>query len=103
MNINKLLKNQVVVIVACVLATLNVVGYVSIAAYECIAVFALAVFGLKYVTKHVPLQILGALLVSNILFGCGRKGKLSEGFGPLTMVKDMMEKAKDMAAKVTGQ
>jgi len=97
MNINKLLNNQVVFVVSCILATLNVIGYISISAYECVLVFGLAVWGFKCFTKHIPLQILGALLVSNVLFGCGRSSMVrgNEGFDVLGAVNDAFYTTKD--------
>jgi hypothetical protein len=99
MNVHKILNNKIVIIVAYVLATLNVIGYISISAYECALVFGAAIFVLNYFTKHVSLQILGALLASNVLFGCGRARKSNEGFDPTELVENTVNTAKNVAEK----
>ena len=57
---------------------INLLGYVSVGAMECVVIFALATFACKScLTKNMCLCIIGGLFVSNILFGCS---KVKEGF-----------------------
>lgn len=72
MNVNKILKSKMLLYVAYVLAAINVVGYASIGSFECLAVFGVAFYVLRHCTKNMALQIFGGLLVSNVVFGCGR-------------------------------
>jgi len=82
-----------------VLAVLNVVGYVSVKAWECLAIFALTVYGAHHYSKNKSAAILAALFVSNFVFGCGR---VKEGFqdafkGPNELMTDAVDKI-DQAA-----
>lgn len=72
MNVNKILKNKMLCYVAYVLALINIVGYINLGSFECLAVFGVAFYVLRHFTKNVTLQIFGGLLVSNVVFGCGR-------------------------------
>jgi hypothetical protein len=59
------------------LATLNIIGYVTVKAWECLALFSLAGYSAHCYCKNVSLAILAALFVANFVFGCGR---VKEGF-----------------------
>ena len=72
MNVNKLLKNKMLLYVAYGLAVINILGYVNLGSFECLAVFGIAFYILRHFTKNMTLQIFGGLLVSNVVFGCGR-------------------------------
>ncbi len=72
MNVNKILKSKILLYVAYALALINVLGYASIGSFECLAVFGVAFYVLRHCTKNLALQIFGGLLVSNVVFGCGR-------------------------------
>ena len=72
MNVNKLLKNKMLLYVAYGLAIINILGYVNLGSFECLAVFGIAFYILRHFTKNMTLQIFGGLLVSNVVFGCGR-------------------------------
>ena len=90
MKVPSLLKNKYVFYGLAVLAVLNVVGYVSVRAYECLALFVLTAYSAHCYCKNVSLAILAALFVANFVFGCGR---VKEG------MEDMMKgPAEHMAA-----
>ena len=72
MNVNKILKHKMLLYVAYFLAVINIIGYVNLGSFECLAVFGVAFYILTHCTKNVALQIFGGLLVSNVVFGCGR-------------------------------
>ena len=60
------------------LMVINLLGYVSTGAMECVVIFALATFACKScLSKNMCLCIFGGLFVSNIIFGCS---KVKEGF-----------------------
>lgn len=71
-KIQKLLNNEVVFAVAVILAFLNVAGYIFVRSYECLAVFVAVACVSNYFSKNYVVDILAALFVANIVFGCGR-------------------------------
>ena len=87
----KLLKNKYVGYAVMAFAAIHAVGYFTARSYECLALFAVTVVAVKHLTKNLTLALLGALLASNFLFGCGRvmegastmsaTGKLSKAVG----------------------
>tara|TARA_B100000989_G_scaffold266186_1_gene219498 strand:+ start:94 stop:399 length:306 start_codon:yes stop_codon:yes gene_type:complete len=83
MNVNKILKNKMLCYVAYVLALINIVGYINLGSFECLAVFGVAFYVLRHFTKNVTLQIFGGLLVSNVVFGCGRVREGMKKGGPV--------------------
>ena len=72
MKVPSLLKNKYVCYALMALAALNVIGYVTVKAWECLALFALAGYSAHCYCKNVSLAILAALFVANFVFGCGR-------------------------------
>lgn len=84
MNVNSLLKSPALGWVANALMIINILGYISVGSIECIVIFAVAYYLLKHVTKNHNLVILGGLLVSNVLLGCGvtNYGLLGKVLGP---------------------
>lgn len=72
MKVPSLLKNKYVFYGLAVLAVLNVVGYVSVRAYECLALFVLTAYSAHCYCKNESLAVLAALFVANFVFGCGR-------------------------------
>ena len=75
------------------LMVINLLGYVSTGAMECVVVFALATFACKScLSKNMCLCIFGGLFVSNILFGCS---KVREGLKTDLSVEECKEKTKD--------
>ena len=77
-KIQKLLNNDIVFAVAVILGFLNVAGYVFVRSYECLAVFIATACVSNYFSKNYVVDILVALFVANIVFGCGRIHR--EGF-----------------------
>ena len=59
------------------LAALNVIGYVSVRAWECLALFALSGYSAHCYCKNVSLAVV-ALFVANFVFGCGRVENFEE-------------------------
>jgi len=102
MNTDKILKSNLLLTVICVITAINLIGYVSIAAYECLLVFVLAGYALKNFTPYISLQLFGGLLIANILFGCGRARNMNEGFaGKITeVVTGAQKKVKDFIGKL---
>ena len=72
MKLPAILKNKYVVMVAAVFAVLNVVGYVTSKAWECLVLFAATAYSVQCYTKNVVVGILAGLFVANFVFGCGR-------------------------------
>ena len=70
--VNKLLKNKYVCYVLMALAAFNVLGYVSVKAWECLVLFAVTVYGVKMMSKNLTLALLAGMFAANYLFGCGR-------------------------------
>ena len=90
MKVPSLLKNKYVFYGLAVLAVMNVVGYVSVRAYECLALFVWTAYSAHCYCKNESCSILAALFVANFVFGCGR---VKEGFedaikGPVEHLED---------------
>ena len=101
MKVPSLLKNKYVFYGLAVLAVLNIVGYVSVRAYECLALFVLTAYSAHCYCKNESLAVLAALFVANFVFGCGR---VKEGFedaikGPAEHMADAAESAIEAADK----
>ena len=54
------------------LATMNIIGYLTTGAYECLLVFSVAYAGVNHLCKNQTCAILGCLFAANLLWGCGR-------------------------------
>ena len=87
----------------CVLAALNVIGYASVKAYECLALFLLAD---TECTATAKTKVLLSLLLFSLLtvFGCGR---VKEGFeeamkAPEDLLKDAADAASSEKACLKG-
>lgn len=101
MKVPAVLKNKYLFYALAVLAALNVIGYASVKAYECLALFLLAGYGMHCYCKNKSLAILAALFVANFVFGCGR---VKEGMED--MMKDpkaLLQEASAAAAKAGEQ
>jgi hypothetical protein len=99
MKVPSLLKNKYVFYGLAVLAVLNIVGYVSVRAYECLALFVLTAYSAHCYCKNESLAVLAALFVANFVFGCGR---VKEGFedaikGPAEHMADSANSAMEAA------
>jgi|SaaInlStandDraft_1057018.scaffolds.fasta_scaffold79967_2 hypothetical protein len=95
MKLQKIIKNKYLYYVACVLAALNLLGYVSHGSMECILLFAVGTYAANHFTKNRTLDIFVGLFVSNFLFGCGR---IKEGLDN-KKEKTCEEKCKEERAK----
>ena len=101
MKVPAVLKNKYLFYALAVLAALNVVGYASVKAYECLALFLLAGYGMHCYCKNKSLAILAALFVANFVFGCGR---VKEGFEEaMKAPEDLLKDAADAASKAGAQ
>ena len=101
MKVPAVLKNKYLFYALAVLAALNVVGYASVKAYECLALFLLAGYGMHCYCKNKSLAILAALFVANFVFGCGR---VKEGFEEaMKAPEDLLKDAADAASKAGDQ
>ena len=77
MKFPRVLNNKYLYYALAVLAGLNIVGYLSVSAHECLALFVLTAYSAQCYYKNKSVSILVALFVSNFVFGCGR---VKEGF-----------------------
>ena len=93
MKVPGILKNKYVFYALAALAVLNVVGYLSVKAWECLALFCLTAYSAHCYCKDKSCAILAALFVANFVFGCGRVKEGMEDMlrGP----DDHVEKAKE--------
>ena len=100
MKVPAVLKNKYLFYALAVLAALNVIGYASVKAYECLALFLLAGYGMHCYCKNKSLAILAALFVANFVFGCGR---VKEGFEEaMKAPEDLLKDAAEAAEKAGG-
>jgi len=97
MKVPALLKNKYVCYGLMALAGLNVVGYVTVKSWECLALFLLTAYSAKCYTKNMSLAILAALFISNIVFGCGR---VKEGL-EMSSPEELLKKAAAMSEKAS--
>jgi hypothetical protein len=101
MKVPALLKNKYICYALMALATLNIIGYVTVRAWECLALFALAGYSCHCYCKNVSCSILAALFVANFVFGCGR---VKEGFEEMTKGPgDNLDDAKDSLEKASAK
>ena len=95
MKLPGFLSNRYVFYALATLAVLNIVGYVSVKAWECLVLFVLTAYSTQCYNKNKSVSILAALFVANFVFGCGR---LKEGYKDLTDGPvEKSEKAKEAA------
>ena len=78
MKIEKLLKNRFLYYVAVMIMAINVLGYISIGSINCVLIFIVSTYFANYFTKNRTLDILIALFVSNIVFGCSKINSIYE-------------------------
>lgn len=78
------------------LATMNIIGYLTTGAYECLLVFSVAYAGVHHLCKNQTCAILGGLFAANFLWGCGR---VKETF--VEAMKGAGEHADDASASAT--
>ena len=105
MKVPGILKNKYVCYALMALAALNVVGYLTVKAWECLALFVLAGYSAHCYCKDKSVAILAALFVANFVFGCGR---VKEGFeealkGPVEHLQEAQQSAEAAASQCTGK
>ena len=101
MKVPGFLKNKYVCYALMALAALNVIGYLTVKAWECLALFLLTAYSAHCYCKDKSCAILAALFVANFVFGCGR---VKEGFaeamkGPAEHMQEAMKEANTAAEK----
>jgi len=72
MKLPGIFNNKILCYALLFLAVMNVIGYLTTAAYECLVVFGLAYYFAHCYLKNQSAAILVGLFSSNFLFGCGR-------------------------------
>ena len=101
MTFEKIIKNKYLYYAACVLAAINLLGYVSQGSMECIIVFGIATYAAHHFTKNRAVDIFAGLFASNVLFGCGRikEGLTSNEHALEKICTDLTEQAQCEAKK----
>ena len=77
MKVPSIFNNKYVRYALIALAAINVLGYMSVKSYECLALFGLSAYSAHCYCKNMAFALLIGLFVANFIFGCGR---VSEGF-----------------------
>ncbi|RZD41459.1 MAG: hypothetical protein CXT73_04920 [Methanobacteriota archaeon] len=72
MKVPGIFNNKILCYAMLFLATMNIIGYLTTGAYECLLVFSVAYAGVNYLCKNQSCSILGALFAANFIWGCGR-------------------------------
>ena len=75
--LNKLINNKIVYYVVLAFSVLNVLGYFSMRAWECIVLFSAVAYSANCYGGNMTVALLAGLFVSNFVFGCNR---VKEGF-----------------------
>lgn len=81
MQVPSVFKNKYVKYAVMALAALNVLGYLSVRSYECLALFGLSAYSANCYCKNVTCALLAGLFVANFVFGCSR---VAEGMKPMS-------------------
>jgi len=96
MKLPGIFNNKILCYALLFLAAMNVVGYLSTKAYECLVVFGLAYYFGHCYLKNQSAAILVGLFASNFVFGCGRcdlhGGNPEEMFNSLKNLKETLDK-----------
>ena len=93
MQVPKIFKNKYVCYAVYALAVVNVLGYLGMKSYECLALFGLAAYSANCYCKDKVCAILAGLFVANFVFGCGR---LKENMEPMS---EQLEKMANKCAE----
>ena len=96
MKVPSFFNNKIVQYVFLALAVMNILGYLSTGAYECLLVFAVGYALTDNYCKNRSCAILGALFAANFVWGCGR---VKETF--VESMKGAKEHAKDASESAT--
>ena len=70
-TLKKLLNNQAILYFFLLLGAVNVVLYLCTKRYECLGILLLTTYLSHFVTSNYTLDIIIALIVANVIFGCG--------------------------------
>ena len=70
-TLKKLLSNQTVLYAFLLLGAVNVVLYLCTKRYECVGTLLLTAYLSNFVTKNRTVDIIVALIVANVVLGCG--------------------------------
>lgn len=113
----KLAKNKYVFYFFVLLAIINLLGYLSMRAWECMVMFAAVAYSTRCYVKNDTLAILAGLFVSNFVFSCNKmkenfeesmkhdkkKGKKKEDKGEanVDLLKKLAEASEDSGEKNT--
>jgi hypothetical protein len=79
-TLKNLLSNQAVFYGFLVLGVINIVLYLCTQRYECLGTLLLTAYVSNFVTRNRTVDIIVALIVANVIFGCGVYKK--EAFEP---------------------
>lgn len=96
MKVPGIFNNKILCYAMLFLATMNIIGYLTTGAYECLLVFSVAYAGVNHLCKNQTCAILGGLFAANFLWGCGR---VKETF--VEAMKGSEEHASDASASAT--
>jgi len=96
MQVPGILKNKYVGYAVYALAILNILGYLGMKSYECLALFGLTAYSANCYCKNRVCAILAGLFVANFIFGCGR---LREGLAPMSEKLENLANCADAKSK----
>lgn len=96
MKVPSFFNNKIVRYVFLALAVMNILGYLSTGAYECLLVFAVGYALTDNYCHNQSCSILGALFAANFIWGCGR---VKETF--VESMKGSKEHSKDASESAT--
>ena len=96
--LNKLINNKIVYYVVLAFSVLNVLGYFSMRAWECIVLFSAVAYSANCYGGNMTVALLAGLFVSNFVFGCNRvKEGFEEQYKPIKKANKLIKKAKKKA------
>ena len=98
--LSKLLNNKIVYYVVLAFSVLNVLGYFSMRAWECIVLFSAVAYSANCYGKNMTVALLAGLFVSNFVFGCNRvKEGFEEAYKPVRKANKLLKKAEKKALR----
>jgi len=101
MKFDKIVKSKYLYYAACVLAAINLLGYVSMGSMECILLFGASAYAANHFTNNRALDIFAGLFVANVLFGCGRiKDNVKEGMAPCGTAQEALNAFSEESKKL---
>lgn len=98
--LDKIANNKIVYYLVLAFSVLNVLGYFSMRAWECIVLFSAVAYSANCYGKNMTIALLAGLFVSNFVFGCNRvKEGFEEAHSPANKAKKLLKKAEKKAFK----